>query len=360
DLLVEHEPHLLPDPVHNVEVRDVDDVIAVELLLLVDRSRSGLSTRDLEELLLLHVTLDVALGSGLLVGKVSGAGLETGERKVTCAVQNRGHPLHPASDPLGSVVDLSRIREERLDVRDAVLLGVSENGLLPRTTLLRVSGDVKQLRVSERGSALVIVLHSVAVLLEQVPRHVVVLLVGNAVAVVRVLSRAVVLARRLESLADEIMEHVLLLLVQRVINLLNGLLVRVLSSHVISFVVVIVGVLEVEPVDACIHDSCIVKVFDRAIGMLEVDIVDESSGIGSGDDKTNLSNKAVHDLLTLLHQLVSVDGKRIHVAMLHGHLGTLSLGRTVEVASGVNAVRTVLKNSLTKNIVRIIVPMLPH
>ena len=47
ELLLEHEPHLALQPGHDVEVRDVDDVVTVELLLLVDRGRGGgsLATR---------------------------------------------------------------------------------------------------------------------------------------------------------------------------------------------------------------------------------------------------------------------------------------------------------------------------
>jgi hypothetical protein len=41
DLLVQHQPHLALEPGDDVEVRDVDDVVTVQLLLLVDRGGSG-------------------------------------------------------------------------------------------------------------------------------------------------------------------------------------------------------------------------------------------------------------------------------------------------------------------------------
>src|SRR5699024_721146 len=52
DLLVEHDAHLSPQPGNDVHGGDVDDVIAVELLLLVDGGRGGLALCQPEELLL--------------------------------------------------------------------------------------------------------------------------------------------------------------------------------------------------------------------------------------------------------------------------------------------------------------------
>src|SRR5690606_35577675 len=206
------------------------------------------------------------------------------------------------------------------------------------------------------------VLNGIAVLLENVTRHSLALLVCNGVllvVIVRVLCRIIVVVRALESLSDEVVEHLLLLLAQAVVNVLNRLLCRVLS-HVISFVVVIVCVLEYELFDAVIHDSRIIKLFNRAICMLESHIVDEGSRIGAREHEAHLSDETMQNVLALLHELVRVDRKRDNVSVLHGDLGTLSLGRRIEETARVDAVLSMFKDCLAKNVLRIIVSVLPN
>jgi hypothetical protein len=80
ELLLEHEPHLGLEPDDHVEVGDVQDVIPVQLLLLVDRGRRGGPGRHAEELFLLHVALDVALGPSLFHRDVRVARADPSER----------------------------------------------------------------------------------------------------------------------------------------------------------------------------------------------------------------------------------------------------------------------------------------
>src|SRR5690606_13843379 len=70
-LLLKHEADLPLQPCDNVEVRDVDDVITVELLLLVDGRRTGRATEEADDLFLLQITLNVTLRTSLLSRQVS-------------------------------------------------------------------------------------------------------------------------------------------------------------------------------------------------------------------------------------------------------------------------------------------------
>jgi hypothetical protein len=99
DLLLEHQAHLALQPDHHVEVRDVDDVVAVQLLLLVDRRRRGDAAGQPEELLLLQRPLDVAAGARLLVGDVGHERLDSRERALADLAEDLGRPTRCGACP---------------------------------------------------------------------------------------------------------------------------------------------------------------------------------------------------------------------------------------------------------------------
>ena len=79
ELLVEHTAHLALHPGDDIEVGNIDDVVAVELLLLVDGGRGGDALEELEDLLLLQVALDVTTGTSLVSRNIGSQGLDAGE-----------------------------------------------------------------------------------------------------------------------------------------------------------------------------------------------------------------------------------------------------------------------------------------
>src|SRR5690606_12222183 len=123
------------------EVGDVKKVVAVELLLLVDRSGVGRPLGDTEPLFALVVPLDVALGSSIVLGQVSGEGLNPGERSVPSTVEDGLNPLGPTVVELDDASRGLGVREENIEGLDSVLeigLGVLLDGRLKGASLLGI------------------------------------------------------------------------------------------------------------------------------------------------------------------------------------------------------------------------------
>ena len=145
DFLVQHHAHFLLHPGHDVEVGDIDDIVAIELLQLVHGLRSRHTAQGCDLLLDLLAALDVTLGAGLLLRQVDGGRLDAGERALLHAVENDGDPLHAANDLVRLAVDGLGFGEQDLDIRDAVL----QRGFLEAAVTGCVGEDGLDVRVRQ-------------------------------------------------------------------------------------------------------------------------------------------------------------------------------------------------------------------
>src|SRR5690606_27599492 len=180
-LLLKHEADLPRQPCDNVEVRDVDGVITVELRLLVEGRRTGRATAEADDPFLLQITPNVTLRTGLLSRQVSNDRLNLREGGALRSVEDVTNPLNLTSKELGLVGHRLGIGEQQLDVSDAIVLGVSEERVLERSHTDTVVDDsldlrVRQSRASTRGL-------NVAVLLKNVCGHVRELLLDSLIHV---------------------------------------------------------------------------------------------------------------------------------------------------------------------------------
>ena len=145
DFLVQHDAHLLLQPCDDVEARDVDDIIAIELLLLIHGLRRGDTLEDIEDLIDLALVVvsikSVASSTRLVSGDIGVHRLDSSERNVLRAVQNRIHPFGATAVEIRGVADSLRIREEDVDVLDAVILSMSNNSIGETTVSLRLIED---------------------------------------------------------------------------------------------------------------------------------------------------------------------------------------------------------------------------
>src|SRR5215216_680772 len=386
DLLFEHHAHFHLQPRHHVEVRDVDHVVAVQLLLLVDRRRRRDPLRDGEELLLLQVALDVALGPGILEGQVRDEGLDSRERGVARAAENAGDPLSSPLVELRPIGEVLRVREHHLDVLDAVLQRVVLDGLLERTVLDGVGNDPLHVVVREN-----VLLHRRGVLLLEDVCHdflsFLVLEVALAVG-----DFGVLCAGSFESHADHVIHDVLLFFAETVVDLLDRLVgLGVLEIRVSQRGLLVLGDggLRLAGVLASADDLTITKFLRRggragpvglvpvfqnqtrvddrlvreslrtAVGVLNGDEVDQSAGIGTRENQTDLLDHAMEDILGLLHQLVGPDGQRVDVFVLDQSLSVLAGFGAVEEAVGVNAVLPSFEHDVAEHVLRVVVPVLP-
>ena len=169
--LIEHDAHLALEPSDHVKVGDVDQIVTVELLLLVDGRRGGDPLGETEELFTLHVSGDVTLCSGLILGDVCVKGLDPAEGALVRLAEQVVDPLHATREELRSVLGRNCVREEEVNTLNAVREHVTLDGLLEGAVLSCFGEHPHHVAMSQahRGG-----LSGFAVLLEDVAaRHVI-------------------------------------------------------------------------------------------------------------------------------------------------------------------------------------------
>ena len=143
DFLVELTLHLVLEPRNNIEVGDVDDVVAIELLLLVDRRGRRRTSQKLDDLFgLLLSLLGVTLGPTLIIANVGEDRLDAGEGRVLGSVHDDRNPRLIAVESNGLIRDALRIWEEVTDVLDtiiSVLQLVEQSGVISLGRLNQLS-----------------------------------------------------------------------------------------------------------------------------------------------------------------------------------------------------------------------------
>ena len=235
ELLVKHDTHLSLEPGDNVKIGDIDDIVAIELLLLVDGRRIGGPLEELDDLLLLKVTGHVTSSSSLIRRNIGNHGLDAGEGGMLGAREDGRNPLSTTRDHLRRVRQGLGIREENVDVLEAVLIGVSQEGLLKGANLLGVVDDGlhvsmgQGLGVPGRGVLLEDVGHVLEAFLDGVGKG-----VGIEVRVLGLVIALVIALGVLESLTDHEVNNVLLLVGHLIEDVLDGLFGIGVLSHSIS------------------------------------------------------------------------------------------------------------------------------
>ena len=309
--LVQHHPHLRLQPGNNIEVGDVELVVAVHLLLLIDSGGSGSALQQGENLFLLQLTLDIALCTSLIFGDVSKDGLNAREGSAMDLAHNLRNPGLIALNEDGLIGHLTSIGEEIADVGhtiitvsmlDNILQGLSiiatsfamlQNSLLQRAQTLGVLQDLLHIVVAQSGSRGIlgvkdIVLHIGIILL------IVIIVVFNAAALF------------FKSFADNIGNGGLLLFIQGIENILHGLfitfgilfflLVLVLQIFIVHFGVLLLFLISMgESNTTSCENICIIEIIITVITVSEIQLFDICLRVRSSQNKTYLLNIAMRD-----------------------------------------------------------------
>ena len=414
--LFEHEAHFALEPDDHVEVSDVQDIVPVQLLLLVDGLGSGDALRDREELFLLQVALHVTLGPCLVEGDVRGLALDPRERGVAGSGHDLGDPLGATLDEFRRAGDRLGVGEQDVDVADAVLECVLLSRLLEGVQLLGAFEDGLRVRVaqSRRGVGSV-----QGVAFENVVSHGGSFR-GNSglldewgsfgVTLVARGNRSFCGGRRrlagiLESLTDHEVDDVLLVFGHTVEDFLDGLVARgcsfaggcgigivfailvsqsftdhVMNGFLLSLVHGVENVLDgetfvghgfiffvghgflfcVDEFETSVNDRFAIDLCNRTIAVCDVDVVDQCTGVGARENKTDFTDLAVLDLLVLFIETVGVNRERRDVSVLDERLGILALVRLVEITVPVKVSITCFEEHVTENVDRFVVGMLPY
>src|SRR6478735_10490205 len=371
ELLVQLAAHLDLHPRHDVEVGDVDDVLTVELLALVDPRRSGRPAEHREDLVDLLVGLDVTPGPGLVRGDVRVRGLDAGERRVGGPGEELLHPVLPAVDELRGVHQRTSVREEDLDVADAVVVGVHQ------LLALRGANELTQ-RGGGVGAALA--LRALRDLQDRLDVVVLELLDGGAPAfllgAVELVAAHVGSLRGVgvgelrllgEGLGDCLLDDVVdvgvdcgdLVLGEGVQDLRDGgvalfrLVVRL--RLLLGLVTLGVGVLDLATDD---HHLVVVHV---AVGE---DVVDGRAGVGASENQAGLLDDSVVDqglvVADALVQVLGPDRVLVEIPVLHGGPGVVRLGRTVQVRVTPDAVLLHGEDRVAEDLADVVVLVLVH
>ena len=366
DFLVQHDTHLTPEPGHDVHGGDIDDVVTVEALLLVDGGRSGLSLRQTEVLFLLQVARDVAAGAGLLEGDVGVDVADAGERNLSHLGEDLGHPVLVAGDHVRGVGHRLSIREEELDVVDAVALGldVLQDRLLEGAGMLGILQDVGELAVREDVRALLL---GVAVLFENVVGHFGVRSFGGAfglgrLVAVRVFRFFILIGGHS---ANEVLHDIPLLVGHAIEHVRDSGAVAFLGGlrglrRLRRFRSAIGVVLMDERLLGGVDDDLVLTLLAEAVAVLDVHVLDPGFGVGSGQNQRHLPDDSVFHQVSVLLETVGVDGHGRDVLVLNGHPSILSRVGLVEVSVGVDTIGTDLQDRMAEHVVHIAVSVLPH
>ena len=281
-----------------------------------------------------------------------------------------GDPRHVAADEAGNVRDVLVVREQVINLLNAVggivlehiikgniIVTMLERGLLEGAVALGVTKNLSKILSVGKGVHVVVTLKDVVL-------HVILLIstVGDH--------------------TDKCIQYVLLLLVHSVDNVLDSLIAarsgRLGSGHAILLLLVVafgmrksvlrlvsfllnrLGLLVRVEQDIVRLDELDVRVLCVVIVVrMHHDSVDIRTGISPGKYQTHLSNNAVHNLAAAMLELVGVDRKGLDVAVLDALLGVESRRSVVEEAVRVHAVGSILKKGVSENIIGSHVIMLP-
>ena len=279
---------------------------------------------------------------------------------MTSSIHNLRYPRHIPLDERGRVVQLLIVREQPLNIVDAV----GKSRLLHRAIALSIADNLHLSLVGQN----VLVLANLSILIEYVMLHFRFLL-GSCFV-----SSVVFSICRRKSLADESIDNLLLFIGKSVKHIRDGfsavvcltvlvcvsdflfylLFLNFFLGHFRVLLFQIFAMLELQEF-TCKDDGG----FIRIVRMLDYGI-DERTGISTGKNEANLSNYTMKNISAILLKLISHNRKRRNIAMVYEKLRDLTGFGVVKLTICVNTFGTILEKGMTQNIVRIVVIVVPN
>ena len=375
DLLIERLAHHAVLVLDHIEIGDVDDVIPVHGIRDVDGLGVG---GALDQLHVaggdLALSLLVTMGPNLVVAGVHLTGADTADGALVNLVHDRGDPALVSGDQLGSArTQVLILGEQRLDIVDAVLQCLAvlldiglEGGLEGAVLLLLGVGQNGLLNGMAQDSIL-----SVVSLVENIVLHGTIssfgmfhsFIVGLLLFLTLIVRAGIALgglAR--QSSAEKAVHNLLLLLAHAVDHGLQGVaaLAVILGiflglGAVVAIVITVVGVIKADAL-AGLDDDLLLSAF--AVG--HVHKVNTSPGVSSCHHEADFTNYTMNHITVLLLELIGVNGEGLHIAMLHQKLAGSSGFRLIKGAVGIDTVLPVLQQSVSQNIGRVVVLVVPY
>ena len=338
NFLIQHHPHLRLQPSHNIEISDIDHVVTIQLLLLVNRSRSSGTLQQAEHFLLLQFTLHVTPSTSLVLSNICKHRLNTRERGMMNAIHNSIHPTHVALNELRRVIQALSLREQVIDVVDAIVASMSQERLLQTTIALTIIENSLH-SVMAKGVLLL------GVLVKYIVFHIRFLLISFVGATLG-----------FKGLPNHCINYILLFFSQSVEHFTNGLFLSGLFSHFrfLLFLFWFIGMREFEFFSG-INNRFLIRLFT-----MHDDRINVGPRVCSCKNQTNFTDVSMQNIVHILLKLVRINRKSIYVTMLNEQLCSIACVGVIKFAVSVNALVTILEHGMPKNFVNIVVLVIPN
>ena len=406
DFLVKLATHLALDPGDDIEVGDVDDIVAVELLFLINSLRIGRALQQREDLLLFKVALNVTLGTGGILGQIRKLALDAAERSTVNIGEELGNPVCRAADPLRRIIQVAKFGEQHLHIIQAILavagsilhagaiigrvnpgaivsvhqnaaLHVGLNSLTEGAHAFGVGKDLLHVVVGQVAAGLVVafeyivshifILFIIVFIVEVLVF--VVLVLEVFIFIVEVLVLGLVFGGLvLQGGSYDIVHGFELIVIHSVDDILNASVVHcfvltfvIFAVLVFALIVEVVGMIEFDigiGINDGLGEIIFVGLMFRSFPVHQNRVIDIGTGIGAGQYNADFPDRSVKYVLTFLHQLIGIDAETLHVAVLHGLFNMLRRFGVIEITIAIDTVGSVLKFAVTENVQRIM--MLVH
>ena len=265
-------------------------------------------------------------------------------------VHNNADPVHLASNHNRLLTLSLRIREQELNILNAMLNGA----LLQAAQALSVLQGISQNLGMNNGITLGSLIKSIE-FHTILPIDFVGLLDGIFLVFVPSIYAGV-----FQSLANNSVDNSLLLVGHRIKDVGNGLILFLSGSH--GFTLLTIGFRVFRVFFSMVKLQLFTKIEDCLADIVPMsnNVLDKCFGISTRNDKANLLDLAVNHIRTLLPNLIRTDGHRVHVTALDKNFTDLTIRRIVKLAISVNTFRAIKKKCVTKNVCGISMVVIPY
>ena len=365
--------HNLPLVSNNIEISDIENVITIDLVLDVDGLSIMSTTKQLD---LLHLLLVVALllvthGLQLGLASISTTGANAAIRRLMNAIDNTGHPSVIGIENLRLLrINVLVFRQEhihRLSIKSVmlqlVLILVDLTSLL-KATDTRGLGELDNL-VEIRVGQDFLILHAIGV--KNIVLHFISSLrMIHFVAVIFFFVFVFIfififIFITIDNIINHRIDGLLLFFIKRVKHIANGLFIRMLKRFIVfihvRFFLRFIIFITMKNCDVFTSEN-----FSFLFAFLTVlnNRFDRRTRVRASEHQTHLSNIAVNNIRHILFKLVGINGKGHNIAMLDKQLASLARFRVIKCTICINAFVTVLKKSVAKNLIWVIMTMIPN
>ena len=165
----------------------------------------------------------------------------------------------------------------------------------------------------------------------------------------------------INDVADHRIDGLLLFLIKCVKHISNGLFIRMLKRFVVfihvRFFLQFIIFIAMKNCDILASENF--GFLFTFLTMLNYGF-NRCTRVCTSKHKAHLSNIAMNNIRHILFKLVCINGERHNVTMLNKHLTCLARFCVIKCTICINAFITILKKSVTKNLIWIIVAMIPN